>query len=255
MTMRLSTGLRNFLAKYGSLDDALRGGRIEIYSGAQPTSADAAVSGTLLCTITAASAAYTPESLATGSVTLTGGASGSVNTVTVNSVDILLGAVPFNGTLSQTATDVAAQISRARSDFTATATGAVVTITAPVGSGATLNTLTVAATSTTITTSTTNMTGGVASVNGLLYDGPTAGALPKLASQVWSGLNAATGTAGWFRQYGGPSDAGGLDSAAVALRIDGAIATSGAELNLNTTAVTTAATTTLASWLTTFPAQ
>src|SRR5258707_9960693 len=112
MTARYSTGLRNFIAKQGSFDDAMRNGIIEIYSGAQPASADAAPPGTLLCTISANSGGVTSEVLATGTLTLTGGAAGSVNTVTVNSIDILGGVVPFNATLAQTAADVASQINR-----------------------------------------------------------------------------------------------------------------------------------------------
>jgi hypothetical protein len=256
MTMRLSTGLRNFLNKQGSVAGALRNGRIEIYSGAQPTSADAAVTGTLLCTITGNSGAPTNEVLATGTVTLAGSA-GSLNTLTVDGQDILGGAVPFNGTLAQTALDVAAQINRFNGypDYTASAAAAVVTISAIPGSGTAPNAKVVAATATTLTATTANMAGGVAAANGLQFDVSVAGTLTKLASQIWSGLNAATGTAGWFRQYGSVADAGALDAVGTALRIDGAIGTSGAEMNLNSTAFTSGATTTLAAWGDTIPAQ
>lgn len=256
MTMRLSTGLRNFLAKQGGIDNALRGGRIEIYSGAQPASADAAVTGTLLCTITDNSGARTAEVLATGTITLTGGASGSVNTVTVNSVDVLGGAVNFNTSLNQTASDVAAQINRNKSnpDYTASASGAVVTISALPGTGADPNGFVVAATVTTITNTATNMAGGVAAANGLKFDVAASGVISKLSTQTWSGVNAATGTAGYFRQYGSVADAGALDSAGTTIRLDGAIATSGAEMNLNSTAFASGATTTLAGWSMTVPA-
>lgn len=46
------------IAKGGSLKDILKDGFINIYSGAQPSEADDAVTGTLLCTITAASGAF-----------------------------------------------------------------------------------------------------------------------------------------------------------------------------------------------------
>lgn len=257
MTMRLSTGLRNFLAKEGGIDGALRNGIIEIYSGAQPASADAAPTGTLLCTISAASASVTPEVLATGTVTLTAGAAGSVDTVTVGGINILGAVVAFNGTLAQTASDVAAQINRNTSapDYTASAAGAVVTITALPGTGASVNGFTVAATSTTLSTSTTNLASGVTAVNGLLFDPVTAGVLPKRSSQTWSGLNAASGTAGWFRHYGSVADSHALDSTASTIRLDGAIATSGSEMNLNSTAFVAGATTTIATWSMTVPAQ
>jgi hypothetical protein len=257
MTFRLSTGIRNFLNKQGSIDDALRNGWIEIYTGAQPTSADSAATGTLLCTISNASGALTREVLATGSVTLSTGAAGSVNTLTVNGVEVMGVAVPFNGTLAQTAADVAAQINRNRSvpDYTASAAGAVVTISALPGTGTTPNGFVVASTVTTITKVDANMAGGVASVNGLKFDVASGGVMTKLATQTWSGVNGNSGTAGWFRQYGSVADASGLDSVGVALRIDGSVATAGAEMNLSSTTFTAAATTTLSAWGMTVPAQ
>lgn len=257
MTMRLSTGLRNFLNKSGSMDDALRNGCIEIFTGAQPSSADAAATGTLLCTITAASGALTKEVLSLGTVTLTGGAAGSVDTLTVNSVEIMGAAVPFNATLTQTATDVAAQINRFKSvpDYTARAVGAVVTITALPGTGTGPNGYVVASGVTTITKTDANMASGVAAVNGLKFDGSVAGVMPKLATQTWSGVNVATGTAGWFRQHGSVVDANAVDAAELFIRVDGAISTSGSEMDLNSTAFVTSATTTLATDTNTVPAQ
>lgn len=257
MTMRLSTGARNFLNKYGSIDRMLVGGRIEIYSGAQPATADAAVTGTLLCTITDNAAARTAEVQATGNVTLSTGASGSVNSITVNGVEILSVAVPFNTSLTQTAADIVTQITKfdGAVKYIATSSGAVVTITALPGAGTNPNGFVVAATATTITFTTGNMAGGVAAVNGLKFDVITTGVMNKLGTQTWSGVNAATGTAGWFRQYGAAADAGAAASTNLELRIDGAIATSGAEMNLNSTAFTSGATTTLSSWSMTVPAQ
>lgn len=51
MTTRVSTGLRNYMAASGSVKAALTGGYINIYSGAAPSSADAAATGTLLCVV------------------------------------------------------------------------------------------------------------------------------------------------------------------------------------------------------------
>src|SRR5574340_759925 len=143
MTLRLSSGARNFVLQHGSLKKAFQGGKILIYSGAQTSSADAAPTGTLLCTVTKSSGAHTAEVQASGPVTLTGGAAGSVDTVTVNSVNILTnGAVPFNTSLTQTAADLAAAINLSESypEYTATSSGAVVTIKAARGAGAAPNT-------------------------------------------------------------------------------------------------------------------
>ena len=254
MTLRYSTGVRNFMAAKGSFKNAFQGGRIEIYTGAQPASADAAVTGTLLCTISDNSGALTSEVLAAGSVTLAG-AAGSVNTLTVNGVEIMGAAVPFNSTLTQTAADVVTQCENYQSsvEYNVTSSGAVITITARPGTGTAPNGFVVAAGVTTLTTTLVNMAGGVAAVNGLKFGAAASGTIAKLAAQVWTGINAASGTAGWYRAYGGQADAGGVDTNLVLNREDGAIATSGAELNMSATALTAAATTTVTTWTRTLP--
>lgn len=257
MSLRLSTALRNFLLQHGSIKQALQNGVMEIYSGSQPASADSAVSGTLLCTVTKASGSRTAEVLATGTVTLTGGSAGSINTVTVNSVNLIpQGAVPYNTSLNQTAADLAAAINKGLSspEYVASASGAVVTISAMPGSGAGPNTFVVTATLTTITASYANMSGGVDAVNGLSFNNAASGAIDKNSSETWSGVNVASGTAGWFRFKGSIADAGSADSAAAYLRLDGAIATSGAEYNVSSTTLTAAATHTVTSFPLTFPA-
>ena len=53
MAIKASTGLRNTMLGSGSLKSALDGGRINIYAGSPPASADDAVGGaTLLCSVT-----------------------------------------------------------------------------------------------------------------------------------------------------------------------------------------------------------
>ena len=51
MTYKVSTGLRNQMLVTGSLRAALLNGKIRIFSGSEPASADAAEMGTLLCVI------------------------------------------------------------------------------------------------------------------------------------------------------------------------------------------------------------
>lgn len=90
-----------------------------------------------------------------------------------------------------------------------------------------------------------------APANGLEFGEAAGGAIAK-TSGVWSGVAAATGTAGWFRLSGNPTDAGALSYTLP--RIDGAIATSGAELNMSSTAVTSGATVTIDTFTITLPA-
>src|SRR5512135_1045860 len=130
MTLKYSTGARQYMADDGSLRDCFNNGRIEIYTGAQPANADAAVTGTLLCTITNNSGALTNEVQASGSLTLNTGSSGSVDTLTVNGVEIMGSSTPFNTSLTQTAADIAAKCEALRSfvDYEVTSSGAVITI-------------------------------------------------------------------------------------------------------------------------------
>lgn len=255
MPLRFSAGARQFMAIYGSYKDAFQNGRMELYSGAQPATADAAVTGVLLCTITAASAARTSEVRASGTVTLNTGAAGSVDTLTVNGVDILGGAVAYNTSLTQTAADVVTRIGQQKSvvEYQVTSSGAVITIRALPGTGTFPNGFVVASSATTITKTDANMASGVFAINGLALGLSAAGVLDKLPSQTWSGLNAATGTAGYYRFYGGDADAGGLDATGLTVREDGAIATSGAELNMANPTLAVSATTTITSWQTTIP--
>lgn len=261
MALRLSKALRNFQLQHGSIKNALQNGIIEIYSGAQPTTADDAVTGTLLCTFTKSGGAFTPEVLSQGSMTLTGGGSGSVNTVTVNGINIIpQGAVAFNASLSQTATDLAAAINAGMSspEYRASAVGAVVTITALPGTGTGPNGFVVTATLTTITATYVNMgtvTAGVAPANGLSMGSAAAGLIAKTASETWQGTAVASGTAGWFRFRGSVTDAGAADAAETFVRLDGNIAASGANLNMSNTSIVAAAVQTLGTFQLTAPAQ
>lgn len=257
MTIRLSTGFRNHTLQHSSFKRTLQGGKLEIYSGAQPSSADSAPTGTLLATITSASGAHTNEVQASGTVTLTGGASGSINTVTVNSVNIIpQGAVAFNTSLNQTASDLADAINKGMSspEYTAEASGAVVTIKAIRGVGAGANGFVVTATLTTITASYANMSGGVTSVNGLQFDVSSAGTIAKDTSQTWTGVAVASGTAGWARFTGAVADSGLADAAAAQIRMDCSIATSGGDVSMSSTTVTSGATQTISSFSVTQPA-
>lgn len=102
-----------------------------------------------------------------------------------------------------------------------------------------------------ITVSSGTVTAGTAT-NGLTFDAPADGALSKAASEVWSGAASTTGTAGWFRFYANDLTTGASTTAA---RFDGSVSTSGAQLNMSSTAITAGATTTIDSFTVTMPAS
>lgn len=100
-------------------------------------------------------------SAAAGSVQLTGGASGTVDSITVDGVELLTAAVAFNTDLDTTASDVADAINANVTvpNYVASVSTDTVTITS-LDAGVSGNGLVVASGATTITTSDTNLAGG-----------------------------------------------------------------------------------------------
>lgn len=71
MTIKLSTGLRTKMLNGGAtggIKGALDGGNINIYSGPQPLSADTGATGTLLATVSVASAGLTFDAAVAGAI-------------------------------------------------------------------------------------------------------------------------------------------------------------------------------------------
>jgi len=90
--------------------------------------------------------------------------------------------------------------------------------------------------------------------NGLNFGNAASGVLSKETGETWSGEAVASGTAGWFRFY--PNDVDGNDGASTtAVRFDGAIATSRAQINMTNTSITSGGTTTIDSVNITLPAS
>lgn len=257
MTWRFSTGLRNALAQSVGFAGALNRGYINIYSGSQPATADAAFSGTLLLTLSASSGALTKETRATGSFTIAG-ASGSIDTITVGGLNIIPdGTVPFNTTLNQTASDVADAINR-NGMFEATVSSATVTLMGRRGTGVT--TAAVSGSGTTLTVGTlVNMGSGIAGiapVNTLILASPAAGVIAKPATQVWSGVGVAAGTAGWGRFF---ASAGNDSGAAISVapfypRLDGSCGVGSGDFQLSTLAIVVNLPVTLDTFQVTMPA-
>lgn len=259
MALSFSQGLRDFVAIHGGYKQALEGGIIEIRSGSAPATADAAVSGTLLCTVSQASGAVTKEVLSVGVISI-GGASGTVDSITVNGLEILGAAVSFNGTIAQTCIDVAAQINEyvppKGPKYKASAALASVFISALPGTGTSPNGYACTCTATTITgTNGTMGTGGTAAVgvcgsNGLQYGGSTAGVIGN--SGVWSGVNIATGVAGYFRILSSVNDSG--TAGTTLIRVQGVCGISSGDYPMTSTTLTAGQTHTVDSFSLTLPA-
>jgi hypothetical protein len=78
--------------------------------------------------------------------------------------------------------------------------------------------------------------------NGINFGQIADGELHAALGEVWSGAAGATGTAGHFRVYANDMTTGASTTKA---RIDGAIATSGSQMNMANTAITSGGTTTI----------
>jgi len=253
--LRISTGVRNALTGHLGLGGIFNRGSIEIYTGTQPTTADSAVTGTLLGLVTLGSAALTREVQASQTITVAG-ASGSIDTVTVGTLNIIPdGAVSFNTDAATTAADLCAAINR-NGLFTATVSGAVVTVKPRPGAGATYNGVAFATTVTTLTATVgaATLSGGTSAVNALILASPSAGTISKPSGATWSFNGEEAATAGWFRLKGSVVD----DNLAITTgtqfaRLDGSIAVSGADMNLSNIAITIGAPTTIDSFSATVP--
>ncbi len=123
--------------------------------------------GTTTITAGALSGGVNPvsETLAAGNVTITAGTTGSVTSLTVDGVELLNAAVPFNADINTTAADVAASINATTTvpDYTVSAVGTnVITITALADTGANPNGFVVNATVTgDLAFTKSNLSGGI----------------------------------------------------------------------------------------------
>lgn len=89
--------------------------------------------------------------------------------------------------------------------------------------------------------------------NGLEFGDAADGYIEKCGDEVWSGVAAASGTAGWFRFYANATDAGGASETLP--RVDGSCGLSGADLVMPSTTITAGKTYTFDDLKWTFPYQ
>lgn len=262
MALKLSASLRNAAMESQDIKHAMSNCVLKVYTGSQPATAEAAPTGTLLCTYTSSAGTPTREVRAQGKVTFSGTvASATCTGITVNSIQIMSGTVTdATGVLADFATAVAANINNNPKNqlFDASASAGVVTLTAKPGIGiltGVSNGVVVSAV-TTISSADVDigaLTVGVTALNGLQWGDSAAGVLSKLSTQTWSGTAVASGTAGWCRFEAAVADAGALDSSEAVHRIDGSVGTSGAELNMGLLTITSGVVQNISSFTLTLP--
>lgn len=248
--MQLSTKLANLIASGQDVRSAIGNFKRLIYSGTKPATADAAINGTLLATLTKDGGAATFETRPVWAVTIAGTMGGTVT--------IKMGGAPIHAAVTSVtdATTTAAALAAAINattikpfaGFTASSSGAVLSIIGPVGSGASLNALVCTTTVTNSVTATVASSGlpdgnngttlGVAAVNCCDFDARSvAGVLSS--SQTWKDLSAdAGGTATWFRDVYDAADTGTASTAF--LRKQGSVTTTGGggDMELGSTLIT-----------------
>lgn len=251
MAFYVSTGLDNqtYNAVRGAIGAtySLQGGWIGIYSGTQPASADAATTGTLLMKITNSAGTFSPGVYQTYDVDgiCQSQTPGSPGAMTINGTTSGTLGVGYYVTISGTGNE-SAKI------FRVTGTGNGDEAIVEYLQGPNNNTVSFVNTFKTVTevycsaATAAAITVGYGVTNGLFLALAASGAITKHASQTWSGVGIADGTAGYFRFYGAATDAGSISTTLP--RIDGRIATSGAELNLSNTSIVTGASQTISSF-------
>ncbi len=85
---------------------------------------------------------------------------------------------------------------------------------------------------------------------GLTFDNAVQGVLPKTEEEIWSGVNALTGGATFYRHVA-PGDDGALSTTQA--RLQGAVGLAGAELNLSSTQLVAGATQTVDYYVVALP--
>jgi len=257
MALKLSTGFRNYLMAGGSLRQAFEDALLNIYSGVAPDSCDSPPSGVLLNTVTKGSGAVAASARSTRQVGLiTIGSDVLAQTFIINvTVD---GVGPTSYTFTVTASEdsiakVALKVAQMLNDIPqlcAIASGSDGNIFVASEFAGLSFTIANGGGTGTISALTSSVV-AASLVNTLKFGAPSAGVEGK-NSDIWSGVNVADGTAGYFRMVT-TRDTGLLSTSDY--RIQGNISTSGAELNLSNINFANGATETIDSCLLTEPAS
>jgi hypothetical protein len=248
MELRFSTGFQNALASDAPAQGAAGNSKLFIFGGTRPTTANDASGTSPLVALQATVGTYAGDVVPTWTCTLSSTIGGTIGPLKISAgpfvaapggLDLLAGTtlVPVTD-LTTTATALAAKINLL-SVFSASSVGAVVTISAPIGSGTTFNSCICTATAATIVATVAAAgaaaSAGVAAAYANNFDGLSSGGIIT-SSETWSGNCTLTGIATWFRLVTTTADTG-TGASATYRRVDGDVTTIGlgGALELSTT--------------------
>ena len=253
MALKLSTKMRNDLLSGKELRKTFEDAVIKIYSGTAPATADEAVSGTLLVTVSkaAGTVSVAEKSTCMESLLNVGShASGETFGVTINAVDYLyvntpdLDAIPL-------AAAYAAVIDQCP-DVEAHACGTINIYIRSKFAGVTYTCVVKGAVTGTQTLTLNAVANATADT--IRFGSAVDGVISK-AVETWSGVAVSTGVAGYFRIVNSTDD--GLTDAVnkVYPRLQGNVGISGTEMTLSNTTITSGATQTIDTATITMPAS
>lgn len=250
MPLRFSSGLVKKMVDTGSVRSLLTGGKILIFAGAQPASADDAPTTSALLTM--GNMAAPVQSAISGS-----GTGGTLAAATYYYVVTALNAMGETVASNETNYVATGSTSSVTVSWAAVTGATSYRIYRGTGAGAENTYFSAAAGATSYVDTGAAGTAGSppgADTSGIKFDTDgTGGILKQLAATDWSGTVANSGTAGWFRICA-PTDAG-TGSSTTEARMDGSIATSGGQMNLASLTFTAGAPFTVTDAQITFPKE
>lgn len=253
MSFILSTGLVNYLAAHGSLREAFDDCVLNIYSGAVPVTAEEAPGSGLLCPITIGSVAVAATDRSTPVLykLTVGGTYGGTAIAKIKADEGAAATTAYEKTLAAGDTTLALATMRIAAFLNDILF--IDAVPSDLGTDGIINIkgringldITIASNTPTGVTLTFGTKVPAVPVAALRFGPPTIGVI-NIAGGVWSGVNVATGVASFFR-FVRPDDQGNSAGGSTALRLQGTISTSGADMNLSNTTLTISATTTIDS--------
>jgi hypothetical protein len=253
MALKLSTKMRNALLSGEDVRRLFEDAVIKIWSGSSPSTANDAATGTLLVTISKASGTVSTGEVSTAKqakLQITSHASGETFTVTINGTTYTYTNTPDAGDATAVAAAVALMLDSSCPDVSAMAAG---TDTIYIRSNYKGVTFTITKGGTGTSTLSDDAVANV-TADTIRLAAASSGSISK-ASEVWSGVAVASGTAGYFRIQTSADDDTNDASNLLFPRLQGSVGVSGTEMTMSSTTIASGATQTIDSATITMPAS